>query len=31
MLIRGHDLWLTNTGDGTVQILDLTKPRTPGD
>ncbi|MEP7379202.1 MAG: hypothetical protein ABI725_06510, partial [Chloroflexota bacterium] len=29
MLIREHDLWVTNTGDGNVQILDLTKPRTP--
>jgi YVTN family beta-propeller protein len=29
MLIRGHDLWVTNTGDGNVQILDLTQPRIP--
>jgi hypothetical protein len=30
MLIRGEDLWVTNTGDGNVQILDLTQPRAPG-
>jgi YVTN family beta-propeller protein len=30
MIIRGDELWVTNTADGTVQILDLNDPRTPG-
>jgi DNA-binding beta-propeller fold protein YncE len=30
MVILGEELWVTNTGDGTVQILDLNNPRTPG-
>jgi YVTN family beta-propeller protein len=30
MIIRGDDLWVTNTHDATVQILDLNNPRTPG-
>lgn len=29
MVVLGDELWVTNTGAGTVQVLDLTTPGTP--
>jgi hypothetical protein len=29
MVVLGRELWVTNTGAATVQILDLTRPGTP--